>query len=316
MGAKHLGAPHCSPSRVAEKCSWPSYASFEHFSLLAKVVTILNDTTMSSPSPQQRAAFFLGQFSKLEEWRAELPRHCSLDIETTFLTPPVANLHILYDSIVQYLTSAVHTDSDTEAYRHFRSFRLPRAKELYHEIFGVVASRSTLALYNKLSEPSSHYSSEVQNTDHSYRNDDQDQPQARLETMPSADLINLSAQSGSSISNPRNHGTPLSDSQTVTALDTDHHPLDTFPSVSSKNTANDSLPLNRPSRVYGARDGRALQRLIDELSAEEIGYDPPTSQFHAWPWILRQDVLDKTNSKHVALNVQCVSSRSSWRNRT
>jgi hypothetical protein len=122
-----------NPSSTAElQC--PSRA-MSIFGQLARLMVVLNAAT--APESQPTSAD-----DRLSEWLDQLPKHCSPKERFGPLTPPLANLEMIYWSVKAYVSGERHAKTSSVAG--------------YTRTFGTHASKSMLHICHKLSTSSTH----------------------------------------------------------------------------------------------------------------------------------------------------------------
>jgi hypothetical protein len=105
------------------------------FGQLARLMVVLN--AAAAPESQPASAD-----DKLSEWLDQLPKHCSPKGRLGLLTPPLANLEMIYWSVKAYVSGEPHARTSSLAE--------------YTRTFGTHASKSMLHICHKLSTSSTH----------------------------------------------------------------------------------------------------------------------------------------------------------------
>ena len=263
------------------------------FVQLAKAVAILNDAIMS-PSSSSLAH----QALALDEWRHQLPKHCSPDNAAAPPTPPAANLLLVYDGIAQYISGqgASSTHRPVE----------PCARASYRQTFGRFASRGALDLHGRMCPSAAAHQGDICTRNSEQAHMGHDVFDASLAPIPPRPhphphLASISDRTNASHQRASPSSTSLPDKSSFApaeAAAATQHGLgvvtggQTFvdyltPGASSMGSStlyqgpdSGALHMNpAPLAPPSADDARAIQSLLKELSAQETGYGPLTSSF-------------------------------------
>ena len=108
------------------------------FGQLVKLMIVLNEAMVYEFQTPSAADI-------LKEWVDQLPKHCSLEERSDILTPPLANLHMVYRSVNACVSASLSDDGYMAGARN----PVPDAK--YTRTFGTFASKSMLQICQKLS---------------------------------------------------------------------------------------------------------------------------------------------------------------------
>jgi hypothetical protein len=111
------------------------------FAQLVRLMIVLNNAI----APQLLPA---SPDDTLSEWLDQLPRHCSLKEGSDTLTPPLANLSMVYQSVKSYVSGRLTTENDVGC------ARIMSSGTEYTRMFGTFTSKSMLHICQKLSTSS------------------------------------------------------------------------------------------------------------------------------------------------------------------
>jgi hypothetical protein len=111
------------------------------FGQLARLMVVLNTAT----APGSQPALMI---DKLSEWLDQLPKHCSPKGRSGPLTPPLANLDMMYWAVKTYISESLPDGPHMETSLNAE----------YTRMFGTHASKSMLHICQKLSNFSTHTS--------------------------------------------------------------------------------------------------------------------------------------------------------------
>lgn len=110
------------------------------FGQLAKLMIVLNGANTPTARP-------VAAIDAINEWFDQLPKHCLLEGRSGPITPPLANLHMIYQSAETCFSNLIPDQP------HARRVRVLGIDAEYNRLFGTSASRSMLHICQTLSSP-------------------------------------------------------------------------------------------------------------------------------------------------------------------
>jgi hypothetical protein len=110
------------------------------FGQLVRLMVVLNNAITPRKLPASAA-------DALGDWLAQLPKHCSPDERSDTLTPPLANLHMVYQSVVKRIADFSSDES------HMRYLPMLDPVGEYNRAFRTSASKAMLHICQRLSSP-------------------------------------------------------------------------------------------------------------------------------------------------------------------
>ena len=125
------------------------------FKEYVKLLTVFNDIVCGSQRTSDGQDHREKWSRSLDSWLSQLPRHCNFvatrDLPLTPLdvAPPVANLCIMYDTVISYLQFAPGSVSGSQTGRSIPAFPQPalRARSVYAQAFGSFVWRGVLDMH-------------------------------------------------------------------------------------------------------------------------------------------------------------------------
>jgi hypothetical protein len=226
------------------------------FGQLARLVVVLNMST----APGIRTVSVV---DKLSEWLDQLPKHCFLKERSGPLTPPLANLDMMYWAVRTYISDSLPVGPHTET----------RPIAEYNRMFGTHASKSMLHICQKLSADSTHKSGHEQ--------DERSADVARDDTVTDTGTVPVLS-------------FPVVE-QICSDFEGTQHSIDG--SVTYVHGSLQSQPLTRPRRSPAAfateqpyppfdgalcqdqDDAQTMQTMLDDILAQEAGNEPFFSSY-------------------------------------
>jgi hypothetical protein len=258
-GPEEWDAGSWSSSSIGElQC--PSRA-MSIFGQVARLMVVLNTATALGSRP-------LSADDKLSEWRDQLPKHCSPQERPGPLTPPLANLEMIYWVVKAYISGGTHAK--------------PSSIAEYTRIFGTHASKSILHICRRLSKCSTHK--------FGYEREKQPVDVARDDTLTETGLLpdlsfTFTQRARSGVNNTQHS---IDDSMTYMP-DSLHPGSLRAQSLAQSRHSPTSLVLGnafeQPYRYFDGNLGQDLddtdtmQTMLENILTQEVGNEPFSSSF-------------------------------------
>ena len=248
------------------------------FGQLVRLMVVLNDAV----APQKLPAL---ADDALDDWLGQLPKHCSSDEHSNTLTPPLANLQMMYQSVVKLVSDFF---PDEPRIRHIPT--LDPVGE-YTRIFGTSASKAMLHICQKPSIPST-LGSGFQEAERSVsvigtRNGTRtDIVRESSDVFIAQSVVGSKYPADDSSDSILHHPFPMQEH----SLD---RPIHVMNNLAMSNSSEQPQPVSNDALCQNLDDAEAMQKILDDILAQESGNGHFLSSFMQDLGFFDEDMLSQ-----------------------